>query len=184
MKVAPFFFGTLSVAVFLFGSIVGARDGSDALTRPIAHAPTIKQSLEIRARYNIPTPESEVAIYVDSVSVHHLREEQSAVATRDADGHWHVSAVVEEGPGLLNVEPHLVSNDTRTLSDTEGRQLDELLAQDDLYRERWESRETPAVGAMFHTMEIDTPAGHMVIWWFGRLGGKAGTVADLVIGRG
>ena len=184
MKVAPFFFGALCVVILLFGSIAGAQGGSNASTRPIDHDPTIKQSLEIRARYNIPSPESEVAIYVDSVSFHHLREEQSAVATRDADGHWHVSAVVEEGPGLLKVEPHLVSNDTRTLSDTEGRQLDELLAQADLYRERWESRETPPIGAMFHTMEIDTPAGHTVIWWFGRLGGKAGTVADLVIGRG
>lgn len=184
MRLAPFCVGALWGAVLSFGSIASAQDGSAMRAKPIDHAPAIEQSLEMRARYNIPTPESEVAIYIESSSVHHLREEQSAIATRDAHGHWQVSAVVEEGPGLLKVEPHLVSNDTRILSDTEARQLDELLAQGDLYRERWVSGETPRVGAMFHTMEIHTPSGHLVIQWFGRLSGKAGAVTDLVIGRG
>jgi hypothetical protein len=121
-------------------------------------------------------------IYVDSNSVHYTREEQCAVAMRDADGHWRVSAVSEEGSGLLNVEQHLVSKDVRSLSDSESRQLDDLLKQVDLYRESFDLSKAPDVGAMFHTMEIDTPEGHTVIRWTGRLLGKAGAVADLVIG--
>lgn len=161
-----------------------ARDDAVVQVRPIEHAPEIKDSIALRARYNVATPNIEPVIYVDSIAVHHTRDEQAAVASRDADGHWHVSAVVEEGPGLLKLEQHLVSNDTRPLSDSEGRKLDELLRQADLYREKSQLRDPPGVGGFIHTMEIDTPAGHTVIKWTGRLLGKAGAVADLIIGAG
>jgi hypothetical protein len=161
-----------------------ARDDSDSQIPPIDHAPEIKDSIALRARYDVPTPEAEPVIYVDSMSVHYLREEQATVATRDADGHWRVSAVVEEGPGLLKVEQHLVSNDVRSLSDSESHQLDVLLKGVDIYRERSRPSDYPGPGVMSHAMEINTSAGHMVIRWIGRLRGKAGAVADLVIGHG
>jgi hypothetical protein len=160
----------------------GARNDADAQTRQIGQASEIEQCAALRSRYDVATPESEPVIYVDSASVHYTRDEECTVATRDTDGHWHVSAVSEEGSGLLNVEQHLVSKDVRSLSDIESRQLDDLLKQVDLYRESFDLSKAPYVGAMFHTMEIDTPAGHTVIRWTGRLLGKAGAVADLVIG--
>ncbi len=141
----------------------------------------VRQSLELRGRYNAPVPKSELIVYVDSISVHHTREEQSAIAARGADGHWQMS-FVEEGPGLLKVEQRLVSSRTNTLSDAKSRELDNLLKQAALYRENSKTTDIPVVGAMFHTMEIDTPTGHTVIRWTGRLRGKAGAVADLVIG--
>jgi hypothetical protein len=174
----------LVVCALFVAAFPCARSDADAQTRHIDRAPEITQSIELRSRHNVPTPEGEPVIYVDSISVHHTRDEESAVATRDAAGHWHVSVVIEEGPGLLKVEQRLISNDARTLSDAEGRQLDELLRHADLYRESPERPEASAVGAMFHTMEIDTSAGHTVIRWTGRLRGKAGTIADLVIGPG
>jgi hypothetical protein len=177
------FIAAIAVGVLIAGCAARPAD-FNAQPRPIDHAPEIKQSLELRARYNIPSPDSAVTIYVDSISVHHLREEFSTVATRDADGRWHVSVVGEEGPGLLKIEPHLDSNNARTLSEAEGRHLDRLLNQGDLYRERSEfPKKLKVVGAAFHTMEIDTPRKHLVVRWVGRLRGLVGAVADLVMGH-
>lgn len=183
MKQGALCLRAIVVTALLLGSAAGAQDSPDTAPHFVTHDSAIEKSLELRTRYNIHIPDSEVAVYIDSTSIHHLREEQSTVATRDADGHWHISAVVEEGPGLLNVEPHLVSNENRMLSETECRQLDELLNRGDLYREHWETRETPAIGTVHHTMEIHTSKGHMVIKWSGRLSGKVGAIADLIIGH-
>ncbi len=169
-------------AVFLLSGLIGGAQAGFEAQSPSDHPPEIKRSLEIRARYNVVTVDSEPAIYVDSVSVHHLREEESSIASRDADGHWHVSAVIEEGPGLLKVVPHLISQDAWRLSETDGRHLDELLGQADLYRESPEGPVNEGVGAVLHTMEIDSPTRHTVIRWSGRLREKAGAVADLVLG--
>lgn len=172
------------VCALFFATTACARDNADTSTPPATQTRGIKECLELRARYNIPNPEGEPAIYVDSAATHYTSDEQCVAATRDADGHWRINAVVEEGPGLLDVKQHLVSNDIRSLSDSEGHQLDELLKQPDLYREESQLHDPPGVGGMIHAMEIDTPVGHTVIQWTGRLLAKAGAVADLIIGRG
>ena len=177
------FIATIAVGALIAGCSAMPGD-VEAQSRRIDHAPEIKQSLELRARYNISSPDSAAIIYVHSISVHHLREEFSTVATRDADGRWHISVVGEEGPGLLKIEQRLDSSDVRTLFKAEGRHLDRLLKQADLYRERSEfPKGITTVGAIFHTMEIDTPKRHLVVRWVGRLRGRAGAVADLVMGH-
>ena len=145
-------------------------------------APEVTRSIAIDHRYDVPIPTSEFAVYVDSLAIHHTRDEQSTVATRDSNGHWHVVSVVEEGSGLVKVEQHLVSNHLRTVPKRSGQKLDDLLKRPGLYQEKSPATKAVGVGAIFHTMEINTPAGHLIIRWTGHLSGIAGSVADVVIG--
>ncbi|HEY3814504.1 MAG TPA: hypothetical protein VGL66_14880 [Caulobacteraceae bacterium] len=171
------------VVVFSAVLLVGA--GTTAVGAEHAKlAPEILQSFAMRDHYGIPVPQGDQVIYVDSASAHHISEEFSVIAARQSDGHWHISVVGEEGPGLLNIPRRMTTHEERTLSDADGLRLDDLLTQRPLYREKVKPSSNLAVGAAFHTMEIDSPSGHMVIRWTGRLLGKAGAIADLVIGAG
>ncbi len=68
---------------------------------------------------------------------------------------------------------------------SEGVDLDQLLRDKRLYDENSHSKDNRLrVGAAEHTMEIVTPRGRKVVTWIGRLVGRTGKVADLVMGRG
>lgn len=148
-------------------------------------APEIIRSLELRNRYGLVIETSGAAIFVDSVTVHHVRGEASTVVWKDTAGVWRRSQVIENGPGgLLDVERSLASNETRLLSAAETGELERLIAQRSLYSGRvWRTREADVAGA-YHVMEIITPYGRTVVRWDGQLLGKSGEVADIVLGRG
>ncbi len=171
------------LTVFLITAVAVPLGNACAQTSTVVVSPEIKQSLALRTRHGVPTPEGTEAIYVHSIAVHHIREEFSTVATRALDGRWSVSRAGEEGPGLLRIEERLIPETTRTLSEEEGRVLDQLLWQPSTYHQKSSLPRNPYIGAAFYTMEIETPMGRTVLRWTGKLGGKAGAVADLVIGR-
>jgi len=146
--------------------------------------PDIEQSLALRARYGVATPEAREIVRIDSVAVHHIRTEWSTIAWRDAAGLWRISAVGEEGPGgLLTIEKRLLPETIRTLPARDGQALDRLLRSHGLYRETVRRTGEIGIGAPFHVMEIVTPVGRTVVRWTGRLRGRTGHVADIVLGH-
>ena len=144
-----------------------------------------RQGLALRARYGIAAPTGIVTISIDSIAVHHTSEEYSLIAWRDAAGVWTMSGVGENGPGLLPIPREIVPETRRTLTPAESQALDRLIGMRGLYRELPPKPPRDiGVGAPFHSMEIVTPRHHLVMPWMGRLKGKAGRIADLLMGRG
>ena len=144
-----------------------------------------RQGLALRARYGIAAPAGIVTISIDSIAVHHISEEYSLIAWRDAAGVWTMSSVSEDGPGLLSIPRTIIPETRRLLSPAESRTLDRLIGMPGLYRELPPKPPRDiGVGAPFHSMEIATPRRHLVLPWMGRLKGKAGQIADLLMGRG
>jgi len=144
-----------------------------------------RQGLALRARYGIAAPVGIVTISIDSIAVHHISEEYSLIAWRDAAGVWTMSQVGENGPALLAILREIIPETKRELSPAESQALDRLVGMRDLYREQ--PPKPPryiAIGAAFHSMEIVTPRHHLVLPWTGRLEGKAGQIADLLMGPG
>jgi hypothetical protein len=168
----------LATAAFL--SLQSAIAGD---AEPGSFAPAIQHGLDLRGRYGIPGPSGTPLIYVDASAAHHTSAEYVTIASRDDGGHWTISVVGEEGPALLAIAPHVIPEKTHVLSDDEGRALDRLLANPDLYQEHDPGNEPLGIGVPYFVMEIITPRGHLTIKWFGRLVGNAGQIADLVIGK-
>jgi hypothetical protein len=147
-------------------------------------APEIEQSLALRARYGVVIPQAREIIRVDGIGTHHVMTEWSTIAWRDAAGLWRISAVGEDGPGgLLPIERRLLPETIRTLPVREGRALDRLLRSDGLYRETVRRTGEIGIGAPFHVMEIVSPSGRTVVRWNGRLRGRTGHVANIVLGH-
>jgi hypothetical protein len=146
--------------------------------------PEIGRSLALRERYGVAVPEAREIIHIDSVAVHHTRLEWSVIAWRDAVGLWRISAVGEDGPGgLLPIERRLLPETISTLPARHGRALDRLLRSSALYREPVRRTGDIGIGAPFHVMQIVTPAGRTIVRWDGRLRGRTGHVADIVLGH-
>jgi hypothetical protein len=147
-------------------------------------APEIEQSLMMRANWRAPIPKGDATIYVHSVGVHHIKTDQSTIAWRDRQGGWSISQIIQDGPGgLLRIEKELTEQDEKKLSAADGQRLDKLLRDQELFKEKPRRTGTIGVGAPFHVMEIVSPSGRVVTRWDGRLRGRLGRVADLVLGR-
>ena len=143
----------------------------------------ITRGFELRDRYNIPKYIGHTAIFVDSVAVHHSRNEASTIVWRDEAGNWQRSQVVERGPGgLLNAERKLVANKTRSLADAEAVALERLIREPELYHGEVLRSDKIGVGAPRHVMAIITPFGRTTVKWNGRLLGIKGEIADIVLG--
>jgi hypothetical protein len=165
------------------GWVLAASVAAESAT-PSVMAPEIQSGMSLRARYGIGAPSSSTAIYVDSVSAHHVRTQFSTIAWRDPSGLWSISQVGEDGPGgLLPIEPTLIPEVVRRLTPSEGKRLDRLLASKSLYTESTRRTGKTGIGAVFHTMELSTPAGRRIVRWDGRLVGQAGRVADIILGK-
>jgi hypothetical protein len=67
----------LTVGILFIMLSACARDDADVQVRHVEHAREIIDSIALRARYNVATPEIEPVIYVDSIAVHHTRDEQA-----------------------------------------------------------------------------------------------------------
>jgi hypothetical protein len=122
-------------------------------------------------------------IVVYGVAQHHTRTEWSVVASRREDGTWSVERAGEEGPGLLNIDPRPLPPSKATLSADKGMMLDRLLGDRATFREKVRGGD-PSIGGFASEMEIMTPARTRRVSWTGKLVGKLGQVADLVIGAG
>lgn len=167
----------LSVAMLLLGTWLPSGASGQTL------AAETRQGLELRERLGVQSHTSSSTIWVFSEAAHHTHETFARVATRDEQGLWSVSGVGEEGPALLRIEQRIIPEERKTLSIQDSRQLDRLLARDSLFLEKSPRQRDVGVGAAFHTMEIITPDRHTVIRWTGRLRGKTGAVADLIMGH-
>jgi hypothetical protein len=137
----------------------------------------------LRSRLGIHLPTSDTMVIIYAVAQHHTRTEWSVVAWRSEDGNWTIERGGEESSGLLSIQPHLMRRSKATLSAGDAAKLDHLLRQRDVYREKVTGGK-PAVGGYFNQMEIITPERSLSANWTGRLVGKLGRIADIVIGPG
>jgi hypothetical protein len=167
---------------FLIAALLAAGP-SPGDASPPQLADETRAALALRARHDVHEHVSPSTIYVHSQASHHVTEEYTRVATRDAVGRWTVISIGETGPGLLRIPLEVMPEERRTLASGEGQDLDRLLHWRALYRQTSPREREVGVGATFNTMEIVTPQGHAVFRWAGRLRGWAGAVADLIMGR-
>ena len=166
-----------------FGSTSSAETAR-AATQSVAVAEEIERGYLLRERYNLPKPTGTSVVAVDSVAVHHLRSEGSTVVWRDESGQWRWDQAIEIGPGgLLAVDRKLESHEAKALTAAEGRLLDKLIRSRTLYSEPLRRTGRVGIGAPFHVMSIDTPFGRRMLRCDGRLRGKAGALADIVLGH-
>lgn len=161
--------------------LIGALLSGAAFTGDGALNSRTREGLAVRERHGLPIPTGNVVVYIHSFAAHHETMVQSAVAWRDASGRWRLSKVVEIGPGLLDAPRTIESDVTEELSSINGRRLDRLLRDRDLYFQPGHQKDV-GVGAPFHTMEVVTPRQRRVISWTGRLRGPGGAIADMLIG--
>jgi hypothetical protein len=148
-------------------------------------SPEIARSFALRDRYNAPKHIGGTAIFVDSVAVHHVHAEASTVVWKDETGKWQWSRVSEIGPGgLLPIERQMESNRDRSLTVTESKTLDRLIADHRLYSGKARTIDPTGVGAAGHVMSIVTPFGRTTVSWDGQLKGVSGEIADIVLGKG
>ncbi len=146
------------------------------------HAPEIQAGLALRQTYGVQIPHGTAAVYLASEAVHHTRTVYSAIAWRDETGVWRVSSMGEQGPGgLLRVEKSLIPETTRILPGDVGQRLDRLLGDPALYSERPQASPPTGVGGPAHTLEIESGPDHSRAQWMGRLHGRTGEVADIVL---
>jgi hypothetical protein len=174
-------FSALAAALVVFATQAVAQANKDFTP---SNAPELVRSFELRDRYKLPKHIGETAIYVDSVSVHHIRSEASTIVWKDATGQWHRSQAVETGPGgLLSIEQKLESNDTNALSAAEANSVESLIKDPSLYSGEVHRTGELGIGAPFHVMAIITPYGRTTVKWDGRLLGTTGKLADIVLGH-
>lgn len=170
----------------LFGIVALATLTGSRLPSPNQISNGIGNSLALRQRYGISVPTSSSMIMVDSVVLHYMKSEYSTVAWQSADGSWEISRVGENGPGgLIRMDPELIPENHNRVADDDSARLNRLLSDKSLYSENSRfSAPKDAVGVGMHTMEITTPSNHVVVRWVGRLKGRAGKIADIVLGKG
>lgn len=153
-------------------------------SRATAPFSEITESLAIRQRYGLDLSESRPSVLIQSMGIHHTRRVFSTVATRNIEGVWVISSVGEETSGLLRMEPTLIPETIRQLTPVEGRALDTLIGSRALYRETRRVDGRLGVGSPEHVMEIVGTSDRVVVSWTGRLRGRAGQIADLILGTG
>jgi hypothetical protein len=146
-------------------------------------APETIQAIELRQRLGVRDPESPSIVYVHSQAAHHVTDERTRVATRGADGRWTIVSIGEERSAILRIEPRPSPRATNVLGPADSAVLDRLLHMRALYGRRPPREREAGIGDYFHIMEIVTPQGHVVMRWTGRLRGRPGRVADLIMGR-
>lgn len=155
-----------------------------ASTASVQLAPEIKQSLSMRESWHVDVPHCQVTIYEQSVAVHHIRTDQSTIACRNDIGIWTISQIAQDGPGgLLAIQKSLSRRTETRPASADAQKLDGLLSQRSLYAEAVRRTGGPEIGAPFHVMQIVSPAGSVVVRWNGRLLGRLGQVADIVLGK-
>lgn len=137
----------------------------------------------LRSRLGVALPAAGTMIIIYGVAQHHTRIEWSVVASRSKDGKWVVERAGEEGPGLLQIDPRPLSVSKMTLPADKATALDRLLSDRKAYREKVAGGDL-AIGGYASEMEIITPKHTRKVDWTGRLVGKLGQIADLVIGPG
>lgn len=142
------------------------------------------ETVALRQKYDLAIPTDAPVVFVESTRIHHTRQVFSTIATRDRAGVWTISQIGEETAGLLRIEPRLIPEKVRTLTPQEGATLDRLIGRAVPYSQQRDPSTPPGIGAAFHTMEVVGTDRRVVYQWTGRLNGRPGEIADLVIGAG
>lgn len=140
--------------------------------------------MALRQKHGLPIPTDAPVVFVEGVSMHHVRMVVSAIASRDQAGVWTVSQVSEHTAALLQIEPRLMPETIRTLTTEEGAELDRLVNTAPRHSNPQRPAALPGVGAWFNTMEVVGTDRRVIYQWTGRLTGHGGRIADLVIGAG
>lgn len=177
----------LSLTVVLSVALAGCAGRNVPLNTNFAppSSPEIARSFALRDRYDLPKHIGVIAIFIDSVAVHHVYNEASTIVWKDKAGKWQWSQVSEVGPGgLLPMKRKLETNESRSLTAAESQALDRLIADPSLYSGKTRTTGTVGIGSPFHTMSIVAPFGRTTISWDGRLDGVSGAIADIVLGKG
>jgi hypothetical protein len=170
------------LAVSLAGCATQSAPVNGDSSPPTALA--LVRGFDLRDRYQAPKPVAANIIYVDSVAVHHVYSEASTVVWKDEAGRWKRSQVIEEGPGgLLQIGRRLELNVITILPSAAAKSLDQLIKDTELYNGKVRRTGKIGIGATFHVMAIVTPYGRTTVEWDGRLRGKTGAVADIVLGH-
>ena len=170
--------------IFAAALAVGTPNGAEPMRPQLA--PETLEAIRLRARLGVHELTSTSTIYVHSESAHYTTEDYTRIATLGANGRWTVVSIGEERSGPVGPPgvPELIPEERRGLSAGDSDDLNRLLHRQALYHQQSPRPHEVAVGATFHTMEIVTPQGHVVLRWTGRLRGLAGVVADFIMGRG
>jgi hypothetical protein len=136
----------------------------------------------LRARLGITLPHSDSMVIVRGVAQHHTKFEWSVVAWRSRTGTWTVERAGEESSGLLKLGPQAIPSTKKILTVSEAAQLERLIKDRDVLKEVVVKTGQLSVGGYQSMMEIITPRGKRTVSWVGRLTGKLGAIADVVIG--
>ncbi len=144
--------------------------------------PPTERGLRLFGRYGQTPPKGDPVIYVYSQGAHFTAVEVMVIAARDPAGRWAIASLGEETSAMLTVQPKKVFDSLVDLSAKDAGNLDQLLTSPELYQEKDSMAQPPGEGGFIHSMEIVGPSGRLVIRWTGRLVGKAGAIADIVIG--
>jgi len=150
---------------------------AEKLRAPISHPGD-----DLRAELGLTLPASDMMIIASGEAVHHTRAEWSVVAWRSADGAWTVERAGRESGHMFPMETKIFPLKRKLLSAEEARRLEQLIAAPALYREAV-PLSIPPIGGFESAMEIVTPKTSRLVKWGGRLTGRLGQVADIVIGR-
>ena len=172
-----------------------ASADTGASVRPSSSAETVHPGEALRQRLGKTLPRAAEMVIVYGIAAHHSKVEWSVVAWRTEHGEWRIDKAGEEvsyfppppGSPPGRPAPQKLPEQSMTLSPDVGRQLDALLSDRTLYSERDQAPamdRAPPIGGFSSEMEIVSPVGRRRVGWYGRLLGKAGEVADIVIGPG
>jgi hypothetical protein len=135
----------------------------------------------LRARLGITLPRSDSMLIVYGVAQHHTKSEWSVIAWRSPSGTWTIERAGEESSKILRVQRHALPSSRKVLTQSEAAKLDRLIKDKDVFRETVQGGKV-SIGGFGSTMEIITRRSTRTVNWVGRLTGKLGEIADLVIG--
>lgn len=173
----------IKLTTILAGTLAAAWPAVETPAQSIRPVQTAHPGDALRSRLGVELPHAETLVIVYGVAQHHTRTEWSVVAWRERNGRWKVQRAGEESGGLFKIDRHALAGSTKVLGATESAELDGLVNDPEVYREALQGGDPP-VGGFASQMEIITPKRRRAADWEGRLAGRLGEIADLVIGAG
>ena len=146
--------------------------------------PQTVAGLDLRKSQGADAEPGPYFIHIESIATHHTSLQCSTLLKSTVQGHWIRSQLCQEGPGLLKVPVQKVLDTTRDLTAEQDKHIEEILASKELYQPQNITRNTgpPAIGAMFHLIEIRTTKGRATAEHHGNIPhGKAAELAAYIL---
>lgn len=146
--------------------------------------PSTIAGLDLRKTHGVDAEPGSSFIHIESVAAHHTNLQCSTLLKSTVPGHWVRSQLCQEGPGLLTVPVRKVLDTTLALTAEQDKHIEASLASKALYQSPTASPnpEPPAIGAMFHLIEIRTANGRVTAEHYGNNPhGKAAELAAYIL---